>query len=96
LMEEIARNLTFREKVANGENEEGLEQYVELSLKNGISNPTLNISVEICNLTEVCFLEPYPDTDSDIFSSERIISGSIKNKTILPKKIKVFMWQQKS
>lgn len=94
LIDEIARNLTFREEVANGVNEEPLKSYVELSLRERLANPSLNLSVEICNITEeVCFLSPYPDTDSEIFSSERVISGSVKNKTVEPKKIKVFMWR---
>ena len=95
LMEEIARNLTFRESLADGEDEEILERDIELSLKDKLKNPIINISVEICNatVTEVCYLNPYPDTEQDIFSSERVISGSVKNKTIEPKKVKVFMWR---
>lgn len=95
LLDEIARNLTFREYVANSEDEEVMEEYVELSLKEKLVNPTINVSVEVCNLTEVCFLDPYPDTESDIFSSERVVSGSVKNETINPKKIKVFMWRDR-
>lgn len=94
LMDEISRNLSFREKVAGGGDEEVIENYVEKTLKLKIPSSALNVSVEVCNLTEVCFLDPYPDTESDIYSSERIVSGSIKNKTFEPKKIKVFVWRQ--
>jgi hypothetical protein len=93
LMDEIAKNLTFREDLAKGNNEEILEKEIELSLKKRLDSPIVNVSVKICNLTEVCFLEPYPDTDEDIFSSERVISGSVKNETIKPKKVKIFMWK---
>ncbi|MFH1802633.1 MAG: hypothetical protein ABH864_04225 [archaeon] len=93
LLDEVARNLTFREDVAENKDEEVIEGFVEASLKERLQSPVLNLSVEICNVTEVCFLEPYPDTDEDIFSSERVISGSIKNETFEPKKVKVFMWR---
>jgi hypothetical protein len=93
LIDELARNLTFRENLANGESKAILEKNLELSLKDRLNNPVINISVRICNLTEPCFLEPYPDTEEDIFSSERVISGSIKNETFEPKKVKVFMWK---
>ncbi|MBU0907811.1 MAG: hypothetical protein KKE05_06670, partial [Nanoarchaeota archaeon] len=70
LLDEIARNLTFREDVANSLDEEIIEEDVKEVLKERLNAPTLNLSVELCNATEMCFLEPYPDTDGDIFSSE--------------------------
>ena len=94
LMDELARNLTFRERLAEGEDEEILENQLKLALETRIKNPAFEISVKVCNLTEVCFLEPYPDTEQDIYSSERVISGSIKNESIEPKKVKVFMWRK--
>lgn len=93
LLDEAARNLSLREEVARMEDEEVIERSVELALKNRINSPIVNLSVELCNSTEVCFLEPYPDTAGDIFSSERVISGSIKNKTTETKRLKVFMWR---
>ncbi len=94
LMDELARNLTFREKIAEREDEEVLENQLKLALEAKIKNPAFEISVKICNLTEVCFLEPYPNTEQDIYSSERVISGSIKNESVEPKKVKVFMWRK--
>lgn len=93
LLEEVARNLTMREEVAGSVDEEVIEKNVEVALKSRINSPLVNISVELCNSTEVCFLEPYPNTDEDIFSSERVIGGSIRNKTTETKRIRVFMWR---
>ena len=96
LLDEIARNLTLRENVAENLDEEEIEEFVEISLRARMENPALSITVEICNVSEMCFLEPYPDTEQDIFASERVISGSIKNETFYPKKVKVFMWRSDS
>lgn len=96
LLDEIARNLTLRENVAEDLDEEEIEEFVEISLRARMENPALSFSVEICNVSEMCFLEPYPDTEQDIFASERVISGSIKNETFDPKKVKVFMWRSDS
>jgi hypothetical protein len=93
LLDEVARNLTLREKVVGDYDEESTESAIESTLSEKIENPSVNLSVEICNVTEVCFLEPYPDTESDIFSSERVISSSIKDETFEPRRIKVFLWR---
>jgi hypothetical protein len=94
LLDEVARNLTLREEVAGNYDEDSVESSIELTLNAKLENPSVNLAVEICNITEVvCFLEPYPDTESDIFASERVISSSIKDENFNPKKVKVFLWR---
>ena len=96
LLDEIAQNKTLREGIVNN-NKTVSEGLVTSSLKARITNPALNYSVRVCNLSEVCYLEPYPsNTEKNIFTSERVISASIKNETFEPKKVKVFLWEKEN
>jgi hypothetical protein len=94
LLDELAQNRTLRESIINND-EEPNENAIAESLKTKINNPSLEYSVEICDLTESCYLEPYPaDLDGSVFASERIISADIKTENFNPKKIKVFLWKK--
>jgi hypothetical protein len=93
LLDETARNTTLREEIARNSDESQIEEGLELSLGDRLNNPGINVSVELCNLTEPCFLSPYPDTDEEIFSAERIVSGNVKEIGFDPRKIKVFIWR---
>ncbi|MBU0760646.1 MAG: hypothetical protein KJ600_04645 [Nanoarchaeota archaeon] len=95
LLDELAQNLTLREELISGAKEDGfLEGEIETLLGQRIKNPSLSYSVEICELDEICYLEPYPaDVEEDIYAAERVVSASIKNLDFSPKKIKIFLWQ---
>lgn len=95
LLEELSQNLTLRVEIVRNSAEESLESRIENSLSLRINNPSLNYSVEICDLTEPCALDPYPlDFEQDIFSSERVIGASIPETDFTPRKVKIFLWQK--
>lgn len=93
LLDELARNLTFREKIASGGNDAEVKSIALSFLEEKVASPSTNLSVVICNVEEPCYLEPYPDTEQEIFSYERVISGSVMEPNFEPKKIKVFAWR---
>ena len=96
VLDELAQNFSLREKVValNKDNEENTEQEIKLAMEENIDNPSFEYEVEICDLGEVCYLEDYPNTEEEIFTSERVISSSIKNESFSPKRVKVFLWRK--
>lgn len=96
LLDELAQNKTLRAEILSN-NEDAAKRLVMNSLKMRIKNPSLNYSAEICNLSEVCYIQPYPsEAGEEIFAYERIISADVKESIFEPKKIKVFLWKRKS
>lgn len=96
LLDEVANNFSLREEILSETDENVIETKLENNFKNKI-NPAFDYSVEVCKLdseVDSCFLTPYPNVDSDIFSSERVISSSINKISFEPMKIKLFMWKR--
>ncbi len=59
-----------------------------------ITNPALNYSVMVCDLKPICSLDPYPDTEGNLYSAERVISTNITESEFSPKKVKIFLWKK--
>lgn len=62
-------------------------------LNGSIRNPSLKFDISICELNFVCPIEPYPDTDEEIYAVERVISTSIDESAFAPRKLKIFLWR---
>ncbi len=92
ILEEIASNASLREKII-GEPTDETKEEIKRYFKDSLNEPSLEYGVEICEIDAPCYLSDYPDTDSDLFASERVVSASIRNENFKPKKVKVFMWR---
>ena len=101
-LEEIAKNDSLREKILSyntGEDYTTLSNAVILSnitgfLDKRIDDPLLNFSVSICDVEEICYLQPYPEGFyGEIFSEDRIISTRLSETNFNPRKIAVFAWR---
>lgn len=99
LLDEIAQNVSFREKIINydttkdenyGSNKILLDE-LNSFLSNRLNLNYINFTVKVCDPESVCGLEKYPeDASDDLFVDERIISSTLSEYN--PKKIKVFLW----
>lgn len=90
ILDELANNQIFREEVIRDSiNKEDLEDFAKERLK----NPSLNLRVQVCNLSEVCEFD-IGDYSGNVYVYERVISSSINENNFEPKKIKLFIWNK--
>lgn len=103
LLDEIARRAELRAEIVynyntslpynvkpNNQTILDIENY----LKPQITNPGLNFTVRICALEQVCILEPYPvENPENIFAAERVVTTTLENPNLEPKKLKIFLWR---
>lgn len=93
ILDEVARDESMRRDVLL-EDEEAQEDLIENFLESRAYSRGYNYSVELCELSEPsCYLAQYPDTDSDVYVYERVISTTLDDPTFAPKRIKVFVWR---
>ncbi|MEK6820604.1 MAG: hypothetical protein AABX71_02730 [Nanoarchaeota archaeon] len=85
VLEEIASSNELREAVLNNQREK-LIDFIAERVPAGF---TFNIT--ICEVGEICALEKYRGEGVEVYSSERIIAGTLEEYN--PKKIKIFMWE---
>lgn len=89
ILEEIARNVTLREKIV--EQGPSVEEELRTFVGQRITQSTIRYEVAICEIEEICSLAAYPrDTDS-VYASERVISSTLN--TYNPRKVKIFLWR---
>ncbi len=92
LLEEIAQNYSLRAKILTDEGNAIFE--VENFLKKRINNPSLDYGVEICDLDDLCPLEPFPtEITGEVYTEDRVISTYYSQSNFAPKKIKIFIWR---
>ena len=92
----VCRNQLECQQWQQEQEEEFVEAQLNAFLSERITNPGLGFDVEICMPEEVCALEHYPENASgDIFAAERIISTSLAQQDVNPKKVKIFLWRKK-
>ncbi len=94
MLEEIAKNVTMREKVINDTNE---SDYAETMLREFIGqrlkDPNIGYDLKICNYQDVCGLNTYPkDAKGNVYSAGRIISSTLTSEGTGPKKVQIFLW----
>jgi hypothetical protein len=94
LLEEISQNNSLRIQILSGASEEELEVELGDFVRQRIDSAFLNSSVEICEINEPCYLEPFPDTEGEVLAEERIIGATIREQNFAPKKLKVFVWRR--
>lgn len=103
ILEEIAKNLSLRGEILtyNTTNftavgNELIINDLENFVATRITNPSLNYSVVICELT-LCPLDVYPkNINGNLYSNERVISTNLTESKFSPKKVKVFLWKKES
>ena len=87
ILEEIAMNLSLREKAYNG-NAPALESYVGGRIAIG----SVDFDIIICSMSQDCVrIKP---TNREVYVSQRIISAIPMSTLYEPKKIKLFMWKK--
>jgi len=93
VLEEVAHNFTLRGSVITKGGDVASTE-IEGFLVGRLRGLGLNYSVEVCELDEVCFVDPYPASDpQDIFAGDRVISSSLDEINFKPKKVKLFLWR---
>jgi hypothetical protein len=90
LLEEIAKDNGLREKIISNPSEG--KKLAKSFVGEKIKSPDLNFEINVCLPEEICSLEKFPEGVKEVFSSERIISSTIRNFN--PKKIKIFLWTE--
>lgn len=104
VLDEIARNENLRREIiydydtnspySKTENKKVISN-IENYSRTSFTNPGLNFTVRICSLEQPCILEPYPvENPENIFAAERIVTTTIENINLEPKKIKIFLWRK--
>lgn len=89
LLEEIARNVTFRSDIiSQGENS---EPTIRGFISQRITQSTIKFDVAVCEANEICSMDNYPSEASEIYAGERIISATLTEYQ--PKKVKIFLWR---
>jgi hypothetical protein len=88
ILRQVALNDSLRRDVLN-ENEEKIARFIR-----NVAPVYWNFTIEICNIEELCAMEPYPIDafDKDIYADEILISSTIENYN--PKKLKLFVWEK--
>lgn len=94
-LDEIANDGSLREEILHSPNESETEKSLENFVRTRM-NPATNYYIEICELSEPCYLDPYPDTEQEVFAAERVISTTLDEPGFSPKKIKIFVWLKES
>lgn len=94
VLDEIAQNVTLRIEVLSTADEATIEEKLNNFALKRIDSGIYNSAVEICEVEEPCFLEPFPETDSEVIAEERIVGASIREQNFSPKKIKIFIWKK--
>jgi hypothetical protein len=101
ILDDIGKNDGLRVKILQYNFEPGNEVanaliITELKdfIRSKITIKNAKFDIVICSANELCFLSPYPGTQNDVFSLERMISSDIKSSAgYSPRKIKIFMWK---
>ena len=94
ILDEIAKNVTFREAIINDNNESAAAENMILDfLKQKIKNPAIGYDLKICAYMEICGLERYPpDARGSIYADERVISSTLTTQGSGPRKVSIFIW----
>ena len=85
LLDEIAANETMRNYILQN-NPGPAQDFVGARVPAGFES-----EVKICEPGDIC---PSTEYHEEIFSTERIISVTLEQEELEPKKIKVFMWRK--
>jgi hypothetical protein len=90
LLDEIAKNVSLRERIVSaGEGErENVEVELEDFLSSRVRKP-FDYKIRVCEPRDICGLEEYPM--ADIFAAERVVSSTLEIYD--PKKVKIFLWR---
>ncbi|MCA9485511.1 MAG: hypothetical protein KC506_01565, partial [Nanoarchaeota archaeon] len=94
VLDEISQNVSLRIEIVSSLDEEALESELENFVVSKFGASVFNFDVEICKIDEPCFIDPYPDTESEIIAEERIIGASIREVEFSPKIVKIFAWRK--
>jgi hypothetical protein len=89
MLEEIARNVTLREKIVN--QGVAVEPELRIFVGNRIKQSTIKYDVVICNIDTICSLATFPQDAESMYASERVISSTLN--TYGPRKVKIFLWR---
>ena len=88
ILEEIASDSYYRNAVL-GNDTVTIEDFVSERVPQGFE-----FGIKICEIKDICKLDVYMGEEGeDIYSSERIISTTITQTSLNPKKLKIFMWR---
>lgn len=89
LLDEIAKNQSLREDVFSN-NKEKLDNFVLSRL----NNPLISYQVNICDVDDLsgCLFDQ-AGVEGDVCAGERILSTTVTQEEITPKKIKIFLYK---
>lgn len=93
LLEEIAKNVSVREKIiADTNSSEEAEDMLRLLIDARLKNPNIGREVKICDLGSSCNLDKYPTSiNENVYAGSRIISSVLSTEGE-PKKVNLFLW----
>lgn len=92
LLDEVAKNYDFREGILN--NNAGSIEEAKNFLKAELPEERYGLEFKVCDIEEVCSLESFPAGAESLYVAERVISASVSNIGIDPKKMKIFVWRK--
>jgi hypothetical protein len=85
ILKQIANDEGLRQNVLS-KDEDALTTFIN---NNNLVPPSLNYSIIICNLDEVCSMNVY---QKEVFASETVISSTLLKYS--PKVVKIFIWRK--
>jgi hypothetical protein len=85
ILKQIANDEGLRQNVLSG-NVNVITTFIN---NNNLVPPSLNYSIIICNLDEVCSMNVY---QKEVFASETVISSTLLKYS--PKVVKIFIWRK--
>lgn len=86
LLDEAAKNVSLRSEILNND-----KSNVEDFFKKRIKNPSIDMEVKICELSDICPHNRAGMDKADVCAAERVISSSSTSSN--PKKLKVFLFK---
>jgi len=84
ILKQISNSESLRSYVLNN-NTEAILEFID---NTKLVPPSLNYTIKICNLDEICSMDSY---QKEVFASETVISSTLTEYS--PKVIKIFMWK---
>lgn len=86
ILQETALNATARAEILTGHTEN-----VNRTIAGRLQGKNLLFELRVCELDEACGKTKY--TSGNVYSAERVVTGSVNIANGSPKKMRLFMWR---
>ena len=94
LLDEVAKNSSFREGVLNSATAEATIVDITAFLKTKLPEEQYSLVVKNCVPEDVCGLPSFPEDAETLYAAERIISAGVQEADVQPTKLKLFVWRR--